>query len=239
MARHGITTPGRPIIMALENSGMCGSIALVSPGLCVAESSLTISATHSKRLMGSVAAMLRDSGLDWPEIDAIAVSLGPGSFTGLRISLATAKGIAMAADKKLIGIPTLDGLAAQVQTNRLICPLIDARKNQIYTALYHWQGGKCRRVSSYMAVSPEKLSARIQEPVMFIGDGGVLYHDILQDKLPGLTNFADPAIFFPRAAAIGSLALQHWQSNEFLDPANAVPLYIRASDAERMKKQTG
>ncbi len=239
MARHGITTPDQPIIMALENSGMCGSIALVSPGLCVAESSLTISATHSKRLMGSIAAMLRDSGLDWPALDAIAVSLGPGSFTGLRISLATAKGIAMAADKRLIGIPTLDGLAAQVQTNLLICPLIDARKNQIYTAFYRRHDGECQRLGSYMAVSPEELSAQIKEPVIFVGDGGVLYHDLLQDKLPGLANFADPAIFFPRAAAIGRLAVRHWQADIFLDPANAVPLYIRASDAEKMKKQAG
>ncbi|MFW8602266.1 tRNA (adenosine(37)-N6)-threonylcarbamoyltransferase complex dimerization subunit type 1 TsaB [Desulfobacterota bacterium M19] len=239
MARHGITTPCQPIIMALENSGMCGSIALVSPGLCVAESSLTISATHSKRLMDSVAAMLRESGLDWPAIDAIAVSLGPGSFTGLRISLAAAKGLSMAAGKKLIGIPTLDGLAAQLRTNLLLCPLIDARKNQIYTALYRWQEEKCQRLSSYMAVSPEELSAKIKEPVIFIGDGGVLYHDILQDKLPDLANFADPAIFFPRAATIGSLAVHHWQNNNFLDPANAVPLYIRASDAEKMKKQAG
>ncbi len=237
MARHGITTPGQPIIMALENSGMCGSIALVSPGLCVAESSLTTPATHSKRLMGGIAAMLRDSGLDWPAVDAIAVSLGPGSFTGLRISLATAKGIAMAADKRLIGIPTLDGMAAHIQTDLLLCPLIDARKNQIYTAFYRWRGEKCQRLSSYMAISPEELSSQIREPVIFVGDGGVLYHDILRDKLLDLANFADPTIFFPRAAAIGSLALQHWQSNKFLDPANAVPLYIRASDAEKMKKQ--
>jgi tRNA threonylcarbamoyladenosine biosynthesis protein TsaB len=237
MARHGITTPGQPIIMALENSGMCGSIALVSPGLCVAESSLTISATHSKRLMGSIAAMLRDSGLDWPMIDAVAVSLGPGSFTGLRISLAAAKGIAMAAGVRLIGIPTLDGLAAQMQTESLLCPLIDARKNQVYTAFYRWQGGECRRLSSYMAVSPEELSGQIKEPVVFIGDGGVLYHDLLRDKLAALANFAAPTIFFPRAAAIGSLAIRHWQTNEFLDPLSAVPLYIRASDAEKMKKR--
>ncbi|HFQ80479.1 MAG TPA: tRNA (adenosine(37)-N6)-threonylcarbamoyltransferase complex dimerization subunit type 1 TsaB [Desulfobacterales bacterium] len=236
MARHGITTPGQPIIMALENSGMCGSIALVSPGLCVAESSLTTAATHSKRLMGGIAAMLKDSGLDWPAIDAVAVSLGPGSFTGLRISLAAAKGIAMAADKKLIGIPTLDGLAAQIQTNILICPLIDARKNQVYTAFYRRQEGECRRLSPYAAITPDNLGSQIKEPVIFIGDGGVLYHDLLRDKLPGLANFANPTIFFPRAAAIGSLAIHRWQADEFLDPLNAVPLYIRASDAEKMKK---
>jgi tRNA threonylcarbamoyladenosine biosynthesis protein TsaB len=235
MARHGITTTQHPIILNLENSGMCGSIALTAPGLCLAEYSLTSKKTHSKRLLSSIEFILRESELDWPDIDAIAVSLGPGSFTGLRIGMTTAKGLVMATGGKLIGIQSLEALASQIKhSDKLICPIVDARKMEVYTALYRYDHEKLQAVSSQMAIKPEDMAAKIHEPVVFIGDGGVLYKDILSDKLGDLACFADPESYFPRAAVIGRLALAKWQTGDFLDPVSAVPTYVRASDAEIM-----
>ncbi len=233
MSRHGVTTPKPPIILSLENSGMCGSIALSASNVCIAEYSLTTTKTHSKRLLSSIEFILHEATLDWPEIDAIAVSLGPGSFTGLRIGLATAKGIAMATGKKLIGISSLDALAFQLQHSaKLICPAIDARKKQVYAAIYRHSGPNLQRLTPPMAIEPLELAAQIQESVIFIGDGGVLYKEILQDTLGEMVTFADPSTYFPRAAAIGSLALIKWHNKDFLDPAIAVPTYVRPSDAE-------
>lgn len=238
MSRHGITEKKHPIILVLENSGMCGSIAITAPGICLAEYSLTSEVTHSKRLLSSLEFLIREAGIDWPDIDAIAVSLGPGSFTGLRIGLTTAKGLVMATGKKLIGLSSLDGLAVQLQdSDKLICPAIDARKKQVYAALYRNTGPECKRISPQLAISPQDLSAMINEPVVFIGDGGVLYKDILQARLGDRAHFALPEIYFPRAAAIGSLALNKWHAQEFLDPISATPLYVRPSDAEMSLKQ--
>ena len=237
MSRHGITKINHPIILTLENSGMCGSIAITASGVCLAEYSLTSEVTHSKRLLSSLEFLMQEARVDWPDIDAIAVSLGPGSFTGLRIGLTTAKGLAMATGKKLIGVSSLDGLAVQLQdSNKLICPAIDARKKQVYAALYRNTDQRCKRISPQLAISPQDLANQIKEPVIFIGDGGVLYKEIFTDKLGDLAHFALPELHFPRAAAIGSLALCKWLVNDFLDPISATPIYVRPSDAEMLLK---
>ena len=126
-----------PVILALETATMCGSIAIVAEDKCLAEFSLQTKETHSRRLLAGLDWLFGEASLDWPDIDAIAVSLGPGSFTGLRISLSTAKGLVLASGKKMLGVGTLDGLAAQMfGARQLICPVLDARKNEIYCGLY-------------------------------------------------------------------------------------------------------
>jgi len=235
MSQPAITTHEQPIILSLENSGMCGSIALTARNQCLAEYSLTSKITHSKRLLGSIDFIMQESQLNWSDIDAIAVSLGPGSFTGLRIGLSTAKGLVMATGKQLLGVSSLEALALQVRyTDKLICPIIDARKKEVYAAFYRPKHGKLHSVSAQMAVTPQDLSQQINEPVIFIGDGGVLYKEMLTEKLGELASFAAPEIYFPRASAIGQLAQLNWQADNFLDPISAVPTYIRPSDAELM-----
>ena len=137
MARHGISTPASPIILAIENSTMCGSVAVVAPDLCLAELSVTSSITHSRRLLDSIDTTLKNASIELVDIDAIAVSLGPGSFTGVRIGLTTAKGLALATSKPLIGINSLDALAGQTATcDSLICAMLDARKKEVFAAFY-------------------------------------------------------------------------------------------------------
>jgi len=224
-----------PVILAMETATMCGSIGLVADKRCLAEFSLQTGETHSRRLLAGVDWLLQETGLDWPAIDAVAVSLGPGSFTGLRIGLATAKGFAMAANAKLIGVGTLDGLAAQLYAagKFLICPVLDARKKEVYCGFYRCDAqGVPRLQKEWMVISPEALCERIEEPVLLFGDGTAVYKDVFRDRLGELLLMPPPGIYFPRAASIGMLAVEKWQQNNFLDPASAEPIYIRPSEAE-------
>jgi tRNA threonylcarbamoyladenosine biosynthesis protein TsaB len=237
MAHTGkdITGLHKPIILALETATMCGSVALVSENRCLAEFSLQTGETHSRRLLAGVDWLLQETGIDWPSIDAVAVSQGPGSFTGLRIGLATAKGLAMAGGAKLIGIGTLDGLAAQLFAagEVLICPVLDARKKEVYCGFFKCDNqGIPRLQEEYMVINPEALCARIDEPVVLLGDGATAYEYLFQEKLVDLLKVVPSNVYFPRAATIGLLAWEKWQKNEFLDPAAAEPIYIRPSEAE-------
>jgi len=224
----------RPLILAIENAGLCGSVALVSGSNCIAEQSLLSTLTHSQRLLATVERVLEECRTTWSELDAIAVSLGPGSFTGLRIGLSTGKGFSLATSLPLIGVPTLDGLAAQFGFTAMpVCPILDARKNEVYTALYQADGNGCmQRQGEYLVISPLELAGQISEPTLFCGDGIAVHGDLLREKLGGLAVFAPEQLYFPRAASIGFLALDRWRNKEFLDPAGCVPLYVRASDAE-------
>jgi tRNA threonylcarbamoyladenosine biosynthesis protein TsaB len=223
-----------PLILALETATMCGSIAIVAEGRCIAEFSLQTQKTHSRRLLAGVDWLMGETSLGWPDIDAIAVSLGPGSFTGLRIGLSTAKGLSLAGDKKMLGIGTLDGLAAQLFGSRqLICPVLDARKNEVYCGLYRCnEQGIPERQGDNLVLRPEELCEKIQEPVVFMGDGIATYGDVFVAHLGDLVTMAPMGSYFPRAVTIGLLAIDKWQNNEFLDPAGAEPIYIRPSEAE-------
>jgi len=225
----------KPVILAIETATMCGSIGLVADKNFVAEFSLQTGETHSRRLMAGVDWVLQETGLDWPAIDAVAVSLGPGSFTGLRIGLATAKGLALAADTKIIGVGTLDGLAAQLfgLGKILVCPVLDARKKEVFAGFYRCdEQGIPRLQGEWWVVRPEKLCERIQEPVVLLGDGAAVYEDVFRDRLGDLLLLPQQETYFPRAASIGMLAAEKWHQDIFLDPASADPIYIRPSEAE-------
>ena len=224
-----------PVVLALETATLCGSVALVTQDRCLAEFSLQTGVTHSRRLLAGIDRLLQETGVDWQEIDAVAVSLGPGSFTGLRIGLATAKGLALAGDVKLIGVGTLDGLAAQLFAagDILICPVLDARKKEIYCGFYKCDDqGMPRLQAEPLVISPEMLCERIDEPVVMLGDGAAVHGDFFREKLDDLLKVAPPQVYFPRAATVGLLALEKWRQDEFLDPAGAEPIYIRLSEAE-------
>lgn len=232
----------RPLILAIDNSTMYGNVALTSPNGLLAERTLLSRLTHSKRLLASLQEILSESDLDWHQLDAVAVCLGPGSFTGLRIGLATVKGIAMASGLPLLGVSSLDGLANQLPfAIHQICPILDARKHEIYAAFYNSSAkGEIERISDYLVMPPEQLAGKIDRPTIFVGDGVDVYGEYLQETLGPKALLAPEHIIFPRAATIGKLALAQYHQKQFLDPASAVPYYIRASDAEiqRRKKLT-
>lgn len=234
MARHGKIPQERPLILAIENSGLCGSVAVVSSQGCLAEYSLISKKTHSKRLLATIDELLRETDNTIFGIDAIAISLGPGSFTGLRIGLATVKGLCMAAEKPLIGVPTLEALAMQLPHQpRQVCVMLDARKKEIFAACYRTDHtGIPQQTMAAAALTPTALAGRIQEETVFIGDGIPLYRDLLAEKLGARYREVPSTLFFPRAAAVAAVALHRFAMGEFLDPLAAAPLYVRASDAE-------
>jgi tRNA threonylcarbamoyladenosine biosynthesis protein TsaB len=228
--RH-LHTP--PVILALETATACGSVAMVTADRCLGEYSLQSDLTHSRRLLPAIATLMAETHIGWEDVDAVAVSSGPGSFTGLRIGMSTAKGLVMAAGKALVSVPTLDGLASQFAfADPLICPVLDARKKEVYAAFFRCtEMGIVRRQSDYMALAPEDLAAMIGEETIFVGDGILTCCEMIK-KLGDLALIPPAVLHFPRAAAIGMLAVAKWKQGELLEPAAAVPLYVRASDAE-------
>jgi tRNA threonylcarbamoyladenosine biosynthesis protein TsaB len=223
-----------PVILAIENTGMCGSVALVCSSHCIGEHSLQTKLTHSKRLLSSVTYLMEEAQLDWEQIDAIAVSLGPGSFTGLRIGLSTVKGLSLASSIPLIGISTLEAMASPFSYAACqICSIIDARKKEVYAALFQPEmNGTLSRLSEDLVLSPEDLAAKITAPTLLVGDGAELYGDMFKEELGQNVIFPPPLLSFPRAVHIGHLGLSSWEQKNFLDPASAAPIYIRPSDAE-------
>jgi tRNA threonylcarbamoyladenosine biosynthesis protein TsaB len=223
------------LILAIETATGCGGVALTrgvgESGKLLAEYTLQPEVTHSRRLLGSVAAMMAAVGIDWSELAAVAVSQGPGSFTGLRIGMAAAKGIAMAAGIPLLAVPTLDGLALQTTTTDLpICCLLDARKQQVYAAFYRYEAERCRRTSPFLVLGPEELAHQIHEPTLVIGPGVQACQSLFAAHPLMRSN---PAGFLhPRAAAIGFCGARQLAEEATSEAEEIVPLYVRASEAE-------
>ncbi|MGH7301595.1 MAG: tRNA (adenosine(37)-N6)-threonylcarbamoyltransferase complex dimerization subunit type 1 TsaB, partial [Candidatus Rokuibacteriota bacterium] len=159
-------------LLALETATLAGGAALLDDGRLVGESRLNIALTHSERLMAVVDRLLQDCGCDARSLDALAVSVGPGSFTGLRVGAATAKGLALALEVEVAPVPTLDALAATLPfANAPVCALLDARKGEVYCSLYRWAGDAMERRWDYLALPPEAAAARLEAPVIVLGDG--------------------------------------------------------------------
>lgn len=225
-------------ILAIDTSTRVGSIALVEGPLLKAQNILDIRATHNQRLLPGIERILTDAGWSLDDLDGFAVSLGPGSFTGLRIGLSIVKGLAWATGKPLVGVPTLDGLAANVSfVPYMICPILDARKGEIYAALYR-QGdeGIPERLTSYMAIKPEEMLALISETTVIIGDGLLSHGDYLRRELGNLLVLAPPHLSVIHASSLAWLGWHRLRSGEFEDVSSCTPLYVRPSEAELNRK---
>ncbi|CAG35891.1 tRNA (adenosine(37)-N6)-threonylcarbamoyltransferase complex dimerization subunit type 1 TsaB [Desulfotalea psychrophila] len=226
----------QPVLLAIDTATNCSSVAITrGDSLCgevIASLSLSSGITHSRRLLTSIEWLMAEVGMDWQGLTGIAVSLGPGSFTGLRIGMATAKGLATAAGLPLYGVSSLDVLASRCVTDKLICVALDARKKEVYTALYRRVGGEIQRLGDYQVLAPESLVAMIDEPVLFVGDGVRVYSDRLSLSALAGAEIAPAILHTISATALGFCAADCAIRGEMLDTAAAVPLYVRASDAE-------
>ncbi len=227
----------QPIILSMDTATPCSAVALTlgtrKDGRVLASLSLTGKVTHSRRLFSAIDYLMQESGIDWSLIAGIGVSLGPGSFTGLRIGMATAKGLAAAAGKVLLGVSTLDSLAAKCVSSRLICSILDARKKEVYSAFYRCNDtGFPERVSDMSVMAPEKLAACINEPVIMVGDGAIVYGELFRELLGEKAIFAPSQLHEPSSVSLGMLAGEMFLSGRHLNVADAVPVYIRSSDAE-------
>jgi tRNA threonylcarbamoyladenosine biosynthesis protein TsaB len=226
-------------VLGIDTSTTCGSIGLIHDESVISEYLLDLSVTHSERLLDGIDLVLRKAHHALGDLDGFAISLGPGSFTGLRIGVSTVKGLAFAAQKPVVGVSTLDVLASQVSpTPYLICPIIDARKGEVYSASYRYEEfNHLKRLSEYQAIRPEVLSGMLKEPTIFLGDGVKKYGDDLQNSLKSFALFSPTALHIPHGSAVARLGAELLMRGEVLDLAAFSPLYVRASEAE-MKWQS-
>jgi len=228
-------------ILAIDSATPVAGLALLKEKSVIREEFVNFKKTHSETLMPMVDQVLRESEIGVQDLDAIAVTIGPGSFTGLRIGLAAAKGLSLASGKPLIGVSTLDVLAHNIAfSDSLICPLLDARKQEVYTAFYDSSGIYPLRLTADMACSPEELVNRVQaqaeasarKKVVLLGDGFNPYAQFFQDALQECLQVPPAHLLLPRAAALGSLAWLRAGERDFDDAFTLRPVYVRLSEAE-------
>jgi tRNA threonylcarbamoyladenosine biosynthesis protein TsaB len=220
-------------ILGIETSTKTGSVAVVSDDAVIAQYSLNIEVTHSERLMSTVDRVLKDIGIAITDMDGFAVAIGPGSFTGLRIGLAAIKGLAFATSKPVAAIPTLKALAWNLpQSSYPVCPLLDARKNEVYGALYQYDGPRLMQLMPEATIPLADIADRIPGTVMFTGEASRLYRQRLEEAFGDRALFAPRTACLPSAAAVAEIGLGMLQNGEETDPDNLVPLYIRRPEAE-------
>ncbi|NIS74352.1 MAG: tRNA (adenosine(37)-N6)-threonylcarbamoyltransferase complex dimerization subunit type 1 TsaB [Deltaproteobacteria bacterium] len=226
-------------VLALETATSTGSIAILDDrdGL-VAETRVNITIAHSERLMSTVQWLLQASQVTMDDLDAFAVSIGPGSFTGLRIGLSTVKGFCYATGRPLVPVPTLDAFSRVLSfCGHQICPMFDAKKNEVYTGLYRWEKGSMKKIMPEVSIQPDDLFRRITEPTVFLGEGARVYEKLIRDRLREHALFAPPSKMSPAASTVAEIAVEKIRSGDYADPVSLTPLYIRKSEAElRWKK---
>lgn len=227
------------LVMGIETSTMQGGVALLSGQGLLSEYLLNVKATHTERLLPSIDRVLRDAGIALSQVEGLAVAAGPGSFTGLRIGLSTAKGLAVAVDKPLVGISTLEAMAWTLPfCIHPICPILDARKGEIYCALFRHQGDRLIRLMDEAAISPELLIARIEQNTVFLGDGLSVYGDLLKSRLGELALFPPFSQRGGRAAAVAELGRRRLLLGQRDDVSRLTPRYLRPSEAELQRLGT-
>ena len=228
-------------ILAIDSSGLVASVAVVEDENLLGEFTMNYKKTHSQTLLPMLDEMAKMIELDLTSLDAIAVVAGPGSFTGLRIGSATAKGLALALDKPVISVPTVDALAYNLCGHRdIVCPLMDARRNQTYTGLYRFDGNQMKILKVQCAVDIGTIIAEINhigEPIVFLGDGVPVFRNYIQEQIKVPYTFALPHLNKQRAGAAAALAEQYYIEGKLIGAAEHKPEYLRLSQAERERME--
>lgn len=223
-------------ILGIESSSMVASVAVVTDGVTTAEYTVNFKKTHSQTLLPMIDEVARMLELELSSVDAIAVSGGPGSFTGLRIGSATAKGLGLALDKPLIHVPTVDAMAYNLYgAAALICPIMDARRNQVYTGLYHF-AQEFEIVKPQCAMDVAELAGKLNErgeAVIFLGDGVPVYEQRLRELLTVPCAFAPAHVNRQRAASVAALGAVYYAAGRTETAEEHAPDYLRKAQAER------
>lgn len=225
-------------ILGIETATPTGSVALVNEQGLIGEFTLNLKSTHSERLLPAIHQLLTSTDVSFAQVDCLAVSLGPGSFTGLRIGVSTAKGLALAGGKPLVGVPTLDALARHYCAPApCICPMLDAKKKEVFAALYrHIDSGDVQKTTPDLAIAPEKLLKEIiKEKTVFLGEGSRVYRHLIEESLGSQAVFVPLPLNHPRAATVAFLGLEELKRGNVISAAALAPTYVRASEAEMHK----
>ena len=223
-------------ILAFETSAKAASVALLENGKLLGESYQNTGLTHSQTLMVMAEDLLKVCGLTAQDVEAVAVAAGPGSFTGVRIGVAAAKGFAWGAELPCYGVSTLEAMALNLGVYQgYIVPAMDARRNQVYTVIFHAEKGAFSRVEEDMAISLEELGEKIkilEEPVFLVGDGALLCYNTLLEEVPGMVLPSEHRMH-QRAAGVALAAQAMVDADMPGNGAELTPNYLRLSQAER------
>jgi tRNA threonylcarbamoyladenosine biosynthesis protein TsaB len=228
-------------ILAIDSSGLVASVAVIEDHTMLAEYTVNYKKTHSQTLLPMLDEVKKMTELDLKTVDAVAVAAGPGSFTGLRIGAATAKGLCLALDIPLIPVPTVDALAYNLAEDAsLVCPLMNARRNQTYTGIYHFNGNEMIVERQQCVLSLEEiiedLNAR-KEPVVFLGDGIPVFEEQIKEICKVPYRFAPAHMNAQRAGAVGFLASKLYEEGKAISSDEFAPTYLRLSQAERERME--
>ena len=231
-------------ILALDSSGLVASVAIIADGTLLAEYTVNYKKTHSQTLLPMLDEIARMVELDRKTIDAIAVAAGPGSFTGLRIGSATAKGLGLALGKPIVEVPTLAGIAYNLGFVRgLVCPVMDARRQQVYSGIYRFEGDRLITVRDQTPVSVTELIAELEglddgltsEGIIFLGDGVPVLREEADRTLSVAHSYAPAHLCMQRAGAVGVLAAQLYSEGKYVPAEKHTPIYLRKSQAEQQR----
>ena len=228
-------------ILALDSSGLVASVAVVEDDNLLGEYTINYKKTHSQTLLPMLDEVAKMIELDMKTIDGIAVSYGPGSFTGLRIGSATAKGLALALDKQIVSVPTIDAMAYNLWGCKdLICPIMDARRQQVYTGLFEFQNDQLDVILSQSVLMIEDLIQKINDlgkKVIFLGDGVPVFAEYIKDNIKVEYAFAPANNNKQRASSVAALGIKMWNEGKAKDAKDHKPEYLRLSQAERERQE--
>ncbi|MDH3974060.1 MAG: tRNA (adenosine(37)-N6)-threonylcarbamoyltransferase complex dimerization subunit type 1 TsaB [Deltaproteobacteria bacterium] len=220
-------------ILAIDTSTKSGSIALSQGSELLAETFLNINVTHSETLLLSLRDMLRQCSMSMDDIELFALTIGPGSFTGVRIGVSTVKGFALSTKKPVVGVSTLEAMAWNFPFSAFpVVPFLDARRGEVYSAPFTWNKGSFERLAQDSARAPEEVLDSIDGEAILVGDGVEKYSELIQNKLGSRALMAPSSHASVRASIIASLACEKYLKGDLLDLNSFVPLYLRKSEAE-------
>ncbi|HOM01491.1 MAG TPA: tRNA (adenosine(37)-N6)-threonylcarbamoyltransferase complex dimerization subunit type 1 TsaB [Acetivibrio sp.] len=224
-------------ILALDTSALVAAVAVMEDDRLLAEYMLNHRKTHSQQLVAMIREVLGSLELEPKDIDVFAASTGPGSFTGLRIGVTTVKAMAYATGKPVVSVPTLDAIAYNIPISSFtICPVMDARNNQVYTALYDWDETGQKRITDYMGIPVPELVQLIKDmgkKVIFAGDAAKMHEEYFKKELGDGCKIAPGNLLLQRASSVAHIAYLKAMNNDLESCFDMVPFYLRKSQAER------
>lgn len=227
-------------ILAIDSSSMVATVAITTDGILNAEYTINHKKTHSQTLLPMIAEIVKMIEIDMDSIDAVAITGGPGSYTGLRIGSATAKGIGLALNKPIINVPTMDALAYNLYSSQyVICPIMDARRGQVYTGIYKFEETEMKTIKPQCIMMIDELIKEldtIKESVMFLGDGVDVHNQLIDDIMDTKHYYAPASMNRHKASTLGTIAEIYYKNGKTETAKEHKPEYLRLSQAERELK---
>ncbi len=224
-------------ILAIDSSSMVATVAIATEEMLIAEYTVNYKKTHSQTLLPMIDEIMKMTETERDSISAIAVTGGPGSYTGLRIGSATAKGMGLALNIPIINVPTVDALAYNLYSSQyIICPIMDARRGQVYTGIYRFRGTQMEILHSQCIMMIEDLIYELDKigmPVMFLGDGVPVHQNLIDTTMASEHHYAPLSMNRHKASALAALAIQYYRQGKTETAEQHQPDYLRASQAER------